>query len=177
MNMLTKAVCFWLGFLLVAPVVYSEVFSAEKVLNTHIKNIRLVDERVFVGGQPNQAQIQQLQLAGIKTIINLRPESELDWSESQIVQALGIRYISIPVAGSSGITLENAKQLQSALNEVKGQASYIHCASGNRVGGLITVIEAKLNNKPIEQAVLEGRRWGLTRLEPMVRKKLSDETL
>ncbi|WP_019530717.1 fused DSP-PTPase phosphatase/NAD kinase-like protein [Dasania marina] len=149
------------------------VLNAPLITSSSISNIRQPDAQVFSSGQPSQDELQLLQRAGIKHIVNLRPSDEITWDEKAAVLALGMQYHSIPVAGAADITVENAEKLADLLSQLDGEASLLHCASGNRVGGLMAVIAAKLHGQPIEDALLEGQRWGLTGLTPVVRAKLS----
>ena len=48
----------------------------------------------------------------------------------------------------------------------------VHCASGNRVGALIA-LQHGLESGDVDAAIAEGKRWGLTRLEPVVRNALT----
>lgn len=136
------------------------------------ESFKKVDSNTYSGGQPSPEQLTAMKKAGIKTIINLRPHSEISWNEAKYAKELGINYINIPVANASEITPENAVLLQNTIKENNHSPLLVHCGSGNRVGALISVAEATLNGATVEGAILEGKRWGLTNLEPKVRSLL-----
>ena len=139
-----------------------------------IINLLAPEKNVFSSGQPTQEQFQILAKTGIKHVINLRMPGEIDWDEAGLVKSLGMQYYSIPVSGATGITLENAQRLEQLLDSLRVEPVLVHCHSGNRVGALISVYEAKVRGQDIETAIAEGRRWGLTKAEPTVRKMLSE---
>ena len=74
-----------------------------------------------------------------------------------------------------GINAENAQSLQSLLDQYSGEGVAVHCATGNRVGALISVAEFA-DGSNIDSAISEGARWGMTseRLQGIVRESLGD---
>lgn len=140
-----------------------------------LPNFHQPREHVITSGQPSADQLTQLQKAGIKHVINLRPDTEMQWDEEEAVTALGMQYHHIPVTGAAGVTAENAAALQSLLDSLADETVLVHCASGNRVGAL-AAINAGEHSASIDQAIAEGKRWGLTGLEALVRDKLSSNT-
>lgn len=128
---------------------------------------------LITGGQPTPAQLNALRLAGVNHVINLRSDEEMDWDEASLVRSLGMRYYSIPIAGASGLTQDNAQALDTLLQTLEQDSVLLHCASGNRVGALIALSAAQ-HGEPMEAAIEKGKRWGMTRLEALVREKISD---
>ena len=165
---------FLVSAVLFSVCVCSQAFDVSKVIDLDINNLRQTGAMTFAGGQPDQQQLAQLQQVGIKQIVSLRPNSELNWDERRQVESLGMSFHQIPVAGLDDINLENATALQKILSSSEGPV-YLHCASGNRVGALIAVIENQINQQSVEGAIEEGGRWGLTRLAPAVKNKLSQQ--
>ena len=99
-----------------------------------------VSERVVTGGQPDESLLQQAPGLGFDTVINLRTSGEMTFDEARVVQGLGMTYVHIPVSGVSDLSVENAAKLQAALQVSQGHA-LVHCASGNRVKGLMSMME------------------------------------
>ena len=118
---------------------------------------------LLTAGQPSAAQIEALATAGLKNIINLRPST-----------GLGMNYTVVAVAGPDDINLENAKKLDTALAAAAGTPTLVHCASSNRVGALLALRAAWLQNQTSEQAMALGRAGGLTKMEPLVQKLLEN---
>ncbi len=99
-----------------------------------------VSERVVTGGQPEESLLQQAPGLGFDTVINLRTAGEMTFDEASVVEGLGMTYVHIPVSGGTDLNLENAAKLQAALQVSQGQA-LVHCASGNRVKSLMSMME------------------------------------
>jgi protein tyrosine phosphatase (PTP) superfamily phosphohydrolase (DUF442 family) len=112
---------------------------------------------------------------GIQHVVNLRPSSEQDWNEGEVVEALGMSYHQIDVAGADDLSVANAQKLGTLINSFGSEPYFVHCASGNRVGALISINEAIANGKNVEEAVEIGKQWGLTMLEPKVRSVLQNQ--
>jgi len=124
--------------------------NTDLITQTNIKNLHITGENVFASGQPSKEQFQVLASAGIKHIINLRPLSEQDWNEKAYIDSLGLTYHSIPVKGRTGITSKNAKALNELLNIIGSEPVLLHCASGNRVGALIALVEKEIKGNDVE---------------------------
>lgn len=133
-----------------------------------IANFNAPEETVFASGQPTQDQIHTLAEAGIRHVISLRTDGEIDWDESSLVDAAGMEFHSIPVAGADGVTSENAQTLDQLLAQLDGQPVLLHCGSSNRVGAL-RAMTARDGGANLEDSLAEGRRWGMTRMEETVR--------
>jgi uncharacterized protein (TIGR01244 family) len=128
-------------------------------------------EATLVGGQPTPGQFARAHSLGYKTVINLRQPDEKDNSDPELVQGLGMTYVSIPINGSTDMTEEQARALADALEVAEGPV-IVHCASGNRVGGLFAMKAFYVDGMSPEEALVIGEEAGMTRLEPTVREKL-----
>lgn len=138
---------------------------------TLVPNGRMPLEGVLTGGQPSAEQLERLAGMGYRSVINLRTPGEEGSTDPAAVEALGMRYVSIPVAGAAGLTEENARKLGAAMDEAGGPV-LIHCASGNRVGALLGVKASAVDGKPPAEALEIARAAGVTRLEPELREIL-----
>jgi protein tyrosine phosphatase (PTP) superfamily phosphohydrolase (DUF442 family) len=130
-------------------------------------NFKQPEANMYSGGQPSQNDLEQLKEKGVSSVINLRPLSEMDWDEQAFVESLGMDYQLLPIADASDISWENAEKLSGMLTGKNEEQVLLHCASGNRVGALIALIDF-MNNKNVEQAIAVGRQWGMTRLEGQI---------
>lgn len=148
--------------------------DASVVESSEVKNIRQVGANQYSGGQPTQAQIDLLAQSGVEHIINLRPTSEQSFEEQQTVEQSGMAYHHLPVANREEVNVENAIALRELLNELDGEASYTHCGSGNRVGALVAIAAVVVDGKSEEEAIEEGKKWGLTRLEDTARAEIAE---
>ena len=138
-----------------------------------IRNARAPFPDLLTGGQVSEEELAWAARNGYRTVINLRPPGEKDElaDEAGLVDQLGMRYVTIPVAGADGVTEENAKRLADALSTADALPAIVHCASGNRVGALFA-LQAHAEGAAAEEALDVGLSAGLTRLEPVVRERL-----
>lgn len=128
---------------------------------------------ILTGGQPTETQLEQLADDGVTAVINLRaaPELEtLDFDEANVVEAAGMTYVWLPVAGPGDLTEELVRKVDDVL--ANNARVLIHCASSNRVGGVLALREGWLGGKGVEDAVALGKAAGLSSLEPHVARML-----
>ncbi len=174
-SQITTRFCSALMVLFIAACTSTGGLDMDALNAAEINNFRAPDSSLLSSGQPTQAQFQIIARAGVRHVINLRtPSEEVDFAEQAAVEALGMEYYSIPVAGGGGINSANAASLASILEGLDGEPALVHCASGNRVGGLFAV-NAFAGGSSLDAAISEGARWGMTseRLQQTVRQNLS----
>ena len=141
-----------------------------------INNFRAPESDVLSTGQPTADQFQIMANSGVKHVINLRtPGEDAGFDERATVESLGMTYHNIPVSvGDGGINSSNSDSLQALLEQFENEGIVVHCATGNRVGALISVSEFE-EGRNIDNSIAEGARWGMTseRLQQVVRDNLS----
>ncbi len=127
---------------------------------------------LYTGGQPGTDDWSALAAAGVRTVVNLRTADELQGRDARAeAEAAGLRYVEIPVAGAAGIDAGKAAQLSALLSGADGQV-LVHCASGNRVGGLLAVAMAQ-SGMPEEEAIAFGRSAGMRSTEARAREVIA----
>ncbi len=157
---------------LVAACANTNQVNIDELASAEIANFSTQTNIIFSSGQPTQDQVAILADAGIRHVISLRTEGELDWDESSLVESLGMEFHSIPVSGRDGVTSANAQSLELLLANLDGQPVLLHCGTSNRVGAL-KAVTAHDGGASIEEALVVGRRWGLTGMEQSVRDTLT----
>lgn len=140
--------------------------------NERIPGLRAPRAGLLTSGQPDPEAWPRLAADGVRAVINLRPDAELDGRDVAVeVAASGLDYLQIPVAGAGDVTTDKATALWHAMRAVDGLV-LVHCASGNRVGALMALAAAEHDGMAPEDALAFGRAAGLTSLEPRVRELL-----
>ncbi len=134
-----------------------------------LPNLRLVSGRILRGGQPSQAGLDLLKGAGVKTIINLRNETVEIERERQFVEALGLKFISIPMYPFEYSTLSQFQKFLNAVAVVESGPVYVHCQFGrDRTGTMIGAYRIMMENWTFDNAFKEmmacGYRPGLTQM-------------
>lgn len=122
---------------------------------------------VLTGGQPSLEQLDEAARSGVKTVINLRGVDESPIGRAD-VEARGMAFVSIPIAGAEDLTPAAAQAFREALDAAE-RPVLVHCAAGNRVGALFALDAFFHGGADAEAAVETGKSAGLTSLEPAVR--------
>ena len=139
-----------------------------------IKNARVPMDGMLSGGQPTPEQIEAAARVGYRTVINLRGEKEsgFEW-ESQLVEELGMKYVLLPVTGKDSLTRERIERIDAVLAAaLKEGPVLLHCASGNRVGAVLALRAAWVEEMDLEEALAYGRASGMTGAEGVARELL-----
>ena len=137
-----------------------------------IPNEARPEPNVITGGQPSEDALRAAQASGVSTVVSLRTTGEPgSQGEAALVEALGMRFVSIPVAGADGVTEANARALDAAIREGSGDV-LVHCGSSNRAGALMALRAFYVDGADLEAAIAAGKRAGLAGLEGVVREHL-----
>ena len=124
------------------------------------------------GGQPSKSDLEKMAKNGIKVIVNLRTKGEFrKFDEKKVVESLGMKYVSIPIGDEKDFNLNNVKLLDDALAGLKSPA-VVHCASSNRVGGLLALRENLIKSSSAQDSIVFGRKAGMGSSEKTVEKLL-----
>ena len=130
-----------------------------------IKNFGQMDDRFFRGGQPKENDYQQLAALGIKTVIDLQ-DSPKDY-EKRDVEALGMRYINIPMSDSSYPETTKIQEFLKLVDDPATGKFFVHCAGGrHRTGVMGAVYRFNRYNWNYDQVYAEMKkydfytRWG-----------------
>jgi protein tyrosine/serine phosphatase len=133
--------------------------------NIKIKNFGQMDERFYRGAQPREKDYRDLAALGIKTVIDLRDEPT-DY-EKPAVEALGMRYVNIPMSDKDYPQEEQIKAFLKLANDPTTGKFYVHCAGGrHRTGVAGAVYRFTHDHWTFEQVYKEMKdydfytRWG-----------------
>jgi protein tyrosine phosphatase (PTP) superfamily phosphohydrolase (DUF442 family) len=126
---------------------------------------------VITGGQPDGHQLRALREAGGGIVLDLRdPMENRPVDEARLVSELGMEYVNAPVRGGSldDATLE---RVLAVLRGAGDRTVFVHCGSGNRVGGALIpylILDQGMEEQDaVDQAMRVGLRsaemleWGL----------------
>jgi uncharacterized protein (TIGR01244 family) len=142
-----------------------------------VPNYKLLRPGLAVAGKPTAEALARLKAQGFKTVIDLRSEAEGLAEEKAILEGQGLRYVSVPMTAAT-FNLADALKVKSVLDDPAAGPVLLHCASANRVGGVLAVLEAEAG-KPVDRALEAGRDAGL-KSEAMVeavKRVLAERTL
>jgi protein tyrosine phosphatase (PTP) superfamily phosphohydrolase (DUF442 family) len=116
---------------------------------------------VWLAGQPSPEDFALAKERGVRTVLNLRHESEIrGFEEPLVVTELGMRYVSLPWNGPDELTDDVFDRARAVLDTAE-RPLLLHCGSANRVGAVWIpwrVLDCGLS---VEDALAEARTIGL----------------
>ena len=137
---------------------FSQDSSKADTSKVSIKNFGQMDDRFFRGGQPKQNEYPELAALGIHTVIDLQdnPTSY----EKQNVEALGMKYINIPMSDSSYPESAKIDQFLKLVNDPSTGKFFVHCAGGrHRTGVMGAVYRFNHYNWNYDQVYAEMKKY------------------
>jgi protein tyrosine/serine phosphatase len=103
-----------------------------------IKNFGKVNENYYRGSQPTDKEFADLKALGIKTVIDLRKDSEAQ--EPERVRSLAMQYFNIPLKASQPATEEQTDYFLKLVNDPRNWPVYVHCKGGRHRTGALTAV-------------------------------------
>ena len=144
---------------------FTQELNKTEVSKVNIKNFGQMDDRFFRGAQPKENQYQELAALGITTVIDLQDDPTS--YEKQNVEALGMKYINIPMSDKDYPESAKIEQFLKLVNDPSTGKFYVHCAGGrHRTGVMGAVYRFNLYNWNYDQVYAEMKkydfytRWG-----------------
>ena len=154
------------------------LFSAPSIAGQQVKelpNFQKVTDRLYRGAQPEAGGIKKLAELGINTVINMRGEDELTRAEQKEVEALGLRYYSIPMGGLSRPSDEEVKRVLEIINAPENGKVFVHCKHGaDRTGTVIACYRISQENYSVQQAQAEAKKYGMSWVQFGMKGYISD---
>jgi protein tyrosine phosphatase (PTP) superfamily phosphohydrolase (DUF442 family) len=126
---------------------------------------------VVTGGQPAAADLAAFKAAGGQVVLDLRdPMEPRPVDEAAQAHALGLEYVVVPVTPGT-MTDETLERILGVLRQAGDRTVFVHCGSGNRVGGAMLawlILDHGFEEEDaVDQALQVGLRnadlmeWGL----------------
>ena len=116
---------------------FSQPTAPRQFSNIKIENFGQMDERLYRGAQPAPDDYQALKDLGITTVIDLRKD-KTDYEQAK-VEALGMRYVNIPMTGWTTKD-DSVDEFLKLMNDPATGKVYVHCAAGKHRTGLVGAI-------------------------------------
>lgn len=105
-----------------------------------IDNFARVNDAYFRGAQPAGQDYANLARLGVKTVINLIGDADLDPSEKTMVERAGMRYAIIPMSTRVAPTPQQLESFLALVNDAASQPVYVHCVGGRHRTGVMTAV-------------------------------------
>ena len=128
---------------------------------SEILNFLPISDKLATAGQPTVKQFRAIADADYETVINLALSTSEGAiaNESQLVQALGMEYIAIPVNWESP-TMADLDEFLQAMEQRQQQKIFVHCAKNMRVSAFVYLYRRlHLNCDPVQAIVDLHKIW------------------
>ena len=117
---------------------------------------------VATGGQPGAEHFRSLAKAGYRTVLDMRGKDEpRGFDEAAAIRAAGLEYVVLPVTSPASLTDELFAAFRKAMNTRAATGVFVHCSSGNRVGGPMVPWLVLDRGWDLERAVAAAKAGGM----------------
>ena len=140
------------------------VTSAGAVDAPGVPNFSKVNDQVYRGAQPSDDGFQSLSKLGIRTVIDLRMADEHSTADEQrVVEAAGMRYVSLPMEGMAKPSNEQVSRVMAILEDSAAGPVFLHCKRGaDRTGALIACYRIRHEGWQNKKALHEAKSFGMS---------------
>jgi protein tyrosine/serine phosphatase len=142
----------------IGSLAFAKKHSDPAFSNIHISNFGKMDNRFYRGAQPDESDYKDLKALGVKTVIDLqdRPTNY----EQRDVEALGMRYVNIPMSDSSYPKEESISAFLKLVKDPTTGVFFAHCAGGrHRTGVVGAIYRFTVNHWNYDQAYAEMKDY------------------
>ena len=132
--------------------------SPSQFTGIKIKNFGQMDEGFYRGAQPDPEDFKSLKDLGIKTVIDLQNDPT-DYEKGD-VEALGMKYVNIPMMGRKYPTTEATETFLKTVNDPTTGKFFVHCAGGrHRTGAMGAVYRFQFYDWNLDQVYKEMKQY------------------
>jgi protein tyrosine phosphatase (PTP) superfamily phosphohydrolase (DUF442 family) len=134
---------------------------AEKLKIAGVPNAGKISDVLFRGAQPNAQGLAELKKLGVTTIVDLRGNRGPVARERQQAEALGMRFIDMPVSGWSAPSNAQVAEFLKLFQQDPTQKVFVHCYYGrDRTGVMVAAYRMAQQNWTPDQASAEMDSFG-----------------
>ena len=128
-----------------------------------VTNFHKIDDHVYRGAQPTDEGFKKLASLGVKTVIDLRGPEHSEADEKRVVEAAGMRYVSIPMKGMTTPTDEQISAALALMNDTSAGPVFVHCKRGaDRTGAVIACYRIGHDHWDADKSINEARNLGMS---------------
>jgi len=135
--------------------------AASRLRVAGVENVFQVNASLFRGAQPSEPGLAELKKLGISVIVNLRERGAEVESERREAEALGLRFVSIPIGGLSAPARDQVAEFLTLLRRSPHDKIFVHCHLGrDRTGVMIAAYRVAEQHWSAAQAIEEMHAAG-----------------
>ena len=135
---------------------------AQKLKVEGVPNLGQVTPTFLRGGQPTETGFRKLKEMGVEVVVNFRDEPDKIAAEKKQVEALGMRYLSIPWNASKGPDDRQVAEFLEWMRANPERKVFVHCHRGKeRTGVMVAAYRIVMQNWTAPQALDEMEFFGI----------------
>lgn len=141
-------------------IVLGQVIYAQSIkpATTPVENFGKVNDNYYRGAQPVGSDFGELKKLGIKTVIDLRKDSEHDSDDE--ARAAGLQYVNIPLTTKKPATAEQTEYFLRLVDDPSNWPVFVHCKGGrHRTGQMTAIYRITHDGWTAEKAYQEMKRY------------------
>lgn len=149
-------------FSLLGVLALANFAHAQKIAkNKDLPNFYQVNANLYRGGQPTEEGIKKLARMGVKTIIDLRGESDLSRREAVWAQNAGLKFVPVSLNNWLKPKTSQVNDILKEIDKIDGQPVFVHCKRGaDRTGTIIAVYRITRDGWTARAANEEAEKFG-----------------
>ncbi len=138
----------------------SLAYANEKLELDGVENFGRLSAHVYRGAQPRVDAYASLRAMGIDTIVRLSTGEEFIEGERERVEALGMRFVSIPWRAADTPTSEQVSTFLGLFREQPVHTIFVHCREGvDRTGVMMALYRIAIDHFTVDQAIEEMKAF------------------
>ena len=134
----------------------------EKVQRSDFQSMIADAGPLYIAGQPSEAGLRDMAAKGVKTVINLRTQREMDnrqqvpYDEAALAKELGLNYVHIPLGGpDTPYTPEAVEKFAKAFESANSKV-LLHCTVAWRASHMWAAYLVKYKGYTLKEAKRHG---------------------
>jgi tyrosine-protein phosphatase SIW14 len=125
-----------------------------------------INDHLYRGAQPSPEGWQSLAHLGVRAVIDLRATGARSVREEKAVEAVGMKYYSVPMRPLAAPTDRQVRTVLALIGDANNWPVFIHCEHGrDRTGTVIACYRIQYDRWTNEEALREARKNGLSAVE------------
>jgi protein tyrosine phosphatase (PTP) superfamily phosphohydrolase (DUF442 family) len=138
-------------------------------------NFGVVVPGFYRGAEPDADCLAHLAALGVRTVVSLRDDEEAAEREQARAEALGMRFVSLPMSGFGRPSWAEVRRALDLVRAPEHRPVFLHCRRGrDRTGVVVAAHRMTHEGWPVERAMDEAEDFGLAWWQIRMKKFIRD---
>lgn len=141
----------------------ASAIAADNPVSEYIRNFGEVNDHLYRGGQPTQRGLEELAARHVDLVIDLREPSADTKLEQEMVEALKMKFLNIPLHDFGAPSNEDMQRVLWLLVNGDSKRIFVHCWRGkDRTGTVIACYRIQHDGWDNRKALQEAHKYGIS---------------